>query len=267
MRCSIAVVCVLLGAFPETVAAECSRFVGTNIEARDIDDVFQPFVAVGPKDEFETTAEYEARKAQAMEGLRAPLVIRKAPENSKYITYDADSQMLHIASYAFHNTGLNSDALFGYGAPYEGVLRKGITNFEVVIEEDEEITGTYRASNAYGAETDVAKVFRKTRGIYEGPARSSAYGLFPNADSRPYFAGSIPMDAATARASKDEIQLAFVVEPKAPYFLTAVYDYPSNPTISNPREVKNEVSVLIGDIQCGLVMMPDGRVLGAFETR
>ena len=269
MRYSFAVACTLFGAIPAaaTEVADCGRYIGTTVEARDIDDVFQPFVAIGSKDEFETTAEYEARKSQALESLTAPLIIRKRPEDLKYIAYDADAQRLNIVTYAFQNKGLNSDALFGYGAPYEGVVRKGITNFEVVIEEDEEITDTYRASNAYGAETEVSKVFRRTRGIYEGPARANVVGLFPNADSRPYIAGSISMDAPTARDAKGEIQLAFVVEPRAPYFLSAIYDYPINPTISNPREVKNEVSVLIGDIRCGLVLMSDGEVLGAFETR
>ena len=267
MRFSIALMASGLVAVPVVANAECARFVGTTVDTQDIDEVLQPFVNVGRKDEFETTAAYEARKAQAVESFHSPLIIRKAPEDRKYITYDADTQRLNVASYAFDNAGLNSDALFGYGAPYEGVLRKGITNFEVVIEESEEITDTYRASNAYGAETDVAKVYRRTRGIFEGPARSSAFGLFPSADSRPYIAGSISMAPETAREAKDTITLAFVVVPKAPYFLSAVYDYPNNPTISNPQEVRNEVSVLIGDIQCGLVLASDGEVLGAFETR
>lgn len=66
---------------------------------------------------------------------------------------------------------------------------------------------------------------------------------------------------------KPTLQLAFVVAPKAPYYLSALYDYPSTPTIRNPREVKNEVSALIADIQCGLVLDPTNIVLGGFETR
>ena len=140
-------------------------------------------------------------------------------------------------------------------------------NVEVVIEQDETVTGSYEASNAYGAKTMVQKIFRRTRGIYQSTAMSSADSLFPAAQNIPYYAGSIIMTPEQAMKVKPALQLAFVVVPKAPFFLSATFDIPLPPTITRPTQVKNEVSALIADIQCGLVLDPAGTVLAAFETR
>lgn len=257
-----------IAAVSQPAAAQtCASYVGQPVAPRDIDDIMAPFGAVGAKGEFESTDQYNARKASAVAKLGGVLVIKKTPEDRKHLTYDADAKKLNIGTYAFHNLGLNSSALFGYDAPYRGVMKRGLTNFEVVIEEDESVTGTYDASNSYGAKTKVSKLFRRTRGIFEGEAPFDKSALFPDAEKGPYFAGSIPMTPEDAMRLKPTLQLAYVVAPKAPYFLSAIYDFPSTPTIANPREVKNEVSALIADIQCGLVLDPGNVVLGAFETR
>lgn len=245
----------------------CDKFVGQFVSPRDIDDVMQPFRNVGPKGEFESTKNYESRKAVAVATLRNSEIISKEPEDRKRLVYDADTQQLHIISYAFRNLGFNSDALFGYDAPYRGLVEHGLTNIEVVIKEENEVTGTYSASNAYGAKVQVAKVLRRTRGIYEGKANFSEPSIFPAADQKPYVAGSIFMNPNVARSLKPSIQLAFVMNPKAPYYLKALYKYPSRPTVTNPQEVTNEVSALIGDIKCGLVLDPQNKVLGSFPTR
>lgn len=70
-----------------------------------------------------------------------------------------------------------------------------------------------------------------------------------------------------AKLLKPTLQLAFVVTPKPPCYLSAIYEYPSRPTITTPREITNEVSVLIADFRCGLVLDKDNKVIGAFETR
>lgn len=262
---TVGVLALLLGS--ASAHAECAGFIGSIVEPQDIDELFAPFVEVGQKGEFETTASYQARLRSAIDSLTSPLVIEKVPEGREYLVYDADTATLHVVSYAFDNTGLNSDALFGYGAPYEGAFPHATVNHEVTIEEDEEVTDTYRASNSYGAETEVAQIYRRTRGIFQGPASVRAMSLFPSADERPYYAGSISLSPETARVVVPSLRLAFVVEPAAPYYLSAIYEYPSRPTVANPREVTNEVSALIGDIQCGLVLTEAGEVLGAFETR
>ncbi|MEW6574747.1 MAG: hypothetical protein AB1408_00170 [Pseudomonadota bacterium] len=246
----------------------CEPYVGQVVTTIDIDDAIAPFKAVGPKGEFEPTAQYEARKQQAVNKLGEKLIVKKAPDGRQYLVYDADAQQLNIVTYAFDNIPLNTDALFGYGAPYYGLMGDGYTHIDVVIEEDQVITGSYKASNAYGATTVVNKFFRRTRGIYQSNAKSfQEDSLFPNADNEPYYAGSIPMAPQEAMQLKPTLQFAFVVTPKPPYYLSALYEYPSRPTITTPREITNEVSALIADFQCGLVLDKDNKVLGAFETR
>ncbi|WP_422062252.1 hypothetical protein [Sphingopyxis sp.] len=253
---------------PQLSAAQsCASYVGQTVSPRDIDDIMAPFAAIGPKSEFESTDQYNARKGAAIAKLGTALIVKKAPEDRKHLVYDADAQRLNIVSYAFRNLGFNSDALFGPGAPYRGVMDAGYLNIDAVVEEDEKVTGTYEASNSYGAKTVVSKVFRRTRGIFEAKAEYGNDALFPAAQGDSNIAGSIAMSPQDAMRLKPALQLAFVAAPKAPYFLSALYDYPSTPTIRNPREVKNEVSALIADIQCGLVLDPANIVLGAFETR
>lgn len=252
---------------PVAHAQSCASYVGQVVAPRDIDDVMAPFREIGEKGEFESTNQYNSRKGAAVAKLGGTLIIRKAPEDRKHLLYDADAQQLNIISYAFRNLGFNADALFGPGAPYRGVMESSYLNIDVVIKEDETVTGSYSASNSYGAKTQVSKIFRRTRGIFESKAVYGKDALFPAAQNDSNIAGSIPMSPQDAMRLKPTLQLAFVVSPKAPYYLSALYDYPSTPTIRNPREVKNEVSALIADIQCGLVLDPTNTVLGGFETR
>lgn len=267
MNIKIAIAAMMSASSQLAQASVCEPYVGQVVATVDIDDAMAPFKAIGPKGEFEPTAQYEARKQDAISKLGNILIVRKTPEDRKHIIYDADTQRLNIVTYAFHNTGLNSDALFGYGAPYEGQMGKGYSNIEVVIEEDETVTERYKASNSYGAETVISKLFRRTRGIFQSKVSSPKRGdLFPNAAEKPYYAGSISMTPEDAMRLKPSLQLAFVVVPKPPYFLSALYDYPARPTVARPFEVTNEVSALIADFQCGLVLDPENRVIGAFET-
>lgn len=253
---------------PQTAAAQsCASYVGQVVAPKDIDDVMAPFRAVGEKGEFESTDQYNARKAAAVAKLGAALIVKKVPEDRKYIVYDADSQQLNVLSYAFRNTPLSTEVLFGYGAPYEGVMKAGYLNIEVVFKSEETETGRYSGSNAYGAKADVRQIVRHSRAIFESQTSYGQDNLFPAAQNEQNVAGSIAMSPERAMQLKPLIQLAIVAVPKAPYFLHATEGSTNRATIQNPREVKNEVSALIADIQCGLVLDPANIVLGAFQTR
>ena len=261
-----AAVFVVLQAQP-TNAEPCASYAGQRVSPRDIDDILAPFRAMGSKSEFESTQQFESRKLKAARGIDTQLIVKKAPEDRKHLVYDADAQLLNVIAFAFRNAPLNSPALFRDGKTYDGGMGASAYNIEAVIEQDETVTGTYKASNAFGATMNVQKIFRRTRGIYESTALPPAEDLFPAAQDKPYYAGSIPMTPEQAMKIKPTLQLAFVVVPKAPFFLSTTFDIPLPPTVTRPAEVKNEVSALIADIQCGLVIDPTGTVLGAFETR
>lgn len=253
---------------PQTSAAQtCASYVGQVVAPKDIDDIVAPFRAVGEKSEFESTEQFDARKGIVVAKLGPALIVKKAPEDRKYLVYNADTQQLNVISYAFRNLPFDASVLFGPGAPYRGMMESGYLNIEVVIEQDETVTGTYAASNSYGAKTEVSKVLRRTRGIFESKTEYGRDSLFPAAQNDRNIAGSIPMSPQDAMRLKPALQLGFVAAPKAPYYLSAIENYPSSPTIRNPREVTSEVSALIADIQCGLVLDPGNMVLAAFDTR
>jgi len=266
MKHRLALACGLALASQNASAQICASYVGQPVAPRDIDEVMAPFIAVGTKSEFESTEQYATRKASAVSKLGGRLIIKKAPEDRKYLTYDADTQRLDISSFAFRNLPFDSSALFGPGAPHRGVMESSSLNIEVVIEQDEKITGTYDASNSFGAKTIVSKMVRRTRGVFESKTVYGQDAIFPAAQVS-NIAGSISMTPQDAMRLKPTLQFAYVVAPKAPYFLSARDDVPSRPTLNNPFEITTEVSALIADIQCGLVLDPGNVVLAAFETR
>lgn len=230
--------------------------------------MMKPFLSIAPKGEFETTAEFDARRAPAVATLPGELILLKQPEDREHLIYDADAQRLDIVTYAFHNIGLPDGALFGPGAPYEGAVEYGYASLAVVINYDSTSHGSYLASNAFGAPVRVARIYKRYRGVFERPA-SYSDGLFPSADEEPHIAGSVAMTPEFARKEMNLIKLAFIVRPKAPYFAIrpGKDDIPNTPSIDYPFEVTEEVSALIGDIQCGLVLDSTNQVLGSFETR
>ena len=250
------------------VGADCSRFVGQHVDARNIDAVMAPFEQVGVKGEFETTAELQGRQATAIDQLGSELILVKPSEGREYIAYDADRRVLKISRFALHNTGLNEMALFGPGAPYEALVRSRLSSYGVVLSQDESVVGAYEASNAFGASATVLKVRRTTKGVYDRPADIGAQGLFPSADtSADHIAIELPLDPMTAQRLISNVRFAYLVEPRTPYFLSAAYGFPSTPTLSDPREVIEDVSVIYGDLQCAFVLDDNDTVLAATPTR
>jgi hypothetical protein len=70
------------------------------------------------KDEFETSAQFEERRAAALAKCQQRYLI-EAPVDPEYVRYDADKQVLIVAIYALTNTSASSDelsAVFGYGS-------------------------------------------------------------------------------------------------------------------------------------------------------
>jgi hypothetical protein len=130
----------------------CDAYVGSTVVPQSFASATQRYRAIPAKDEFETTSDYE-KKVSGLVGTPGPLVIGKKPEGPEYLIYDADSQALNVQSFAFHNTTLHMyDALKD-----SGVKTDYSENLYTVISQVDRVTGTYRASNAFGASTTVSK--------------------------------------------------------------------------------------------------------------
>jgi hypothetical protein len=198
-------------------------------------------------------------------------MILKSPEDrDRHIRYDADAGRLAIQSYAFDNTSFDAWTAF-YGTPYAASLNAStIGNIDAVISQRDTPNGTYEGQNAYGARWTITRINRTTQAIFDrtlGPREGVFGGLFPSADSTPYVAGYIDMPPEVAQRVKPALKLAFVVMPREPFIIRNTFPGRGRITIQNPRDVTETATVLIGDIQCGLVLDTSNHVLGAYATR
>lgn len=253
-------------------AQDCPSYLGTSPSLTSITDALAQFENVTPKDEFETTAQYEARIAAATGGS-GPLVIPKAIDEGQ-LTYDADRQVFQIGRFFFDNVNMPIRELWSYGGPFyeAGNFQSRSDNIDTVIEQDDVPTGTYTGSNAFGASTEVIQLDRVYWGIYDRPVTGrggssfAASYLVPTEGDAEHI-GELPMAPAEARQFRETAKVAFVVVPQAPWLINYREDYPSEATVRNPLEVTTVMHVLFADIQCALILDASNTVVSAFETR
>ena len=140
-------------------------------------------------------------------------------------------------------------------------------NVDVVISDRDTLIGSYEAANVFGVRTQIRKYRRTTAAIFDHAGQAGQNDLFPTAtESTQFFVGALALSATEARALKPTLSLAFVVRPKAPYLLTGSRIAVS-PSLDVPKQIVDDYSVLIADIQCGLVLDGTGKVLAAYVTR
>jgi hypothetical protein len=82
----------------------CERYVGQTVAPKPFDAAVARFANLTPKGEFETTAEYDARKTSVLGDAIDTIVISKDPEDREFFEYNADTRKLTILSYVFDNT-------------------------------------------------------------------------------------------------------------------------------------------------------------------
>ncbi len=245
----------------------CQGYVGQTVSPLSFAAAIAPISKLAPKGEFETTAQFQSRRTQALSSLPQTLVISKAPEDAKFFVYDADNQKLQIIRFAFSNQPFRLSRAFNAAGLYENIDVSTTDNIVAVISQVDVPTGTYAATNGYGATTDVLKVRRKSEVIFERRAEDWRHsGLFESADNPPYVTGELIMPPAEARRLKPSLKLAFVVSPKEPYVVTGTHN-PYNTTLQDPREISEEFTILVADFRCGLVIDAASKVLGGFPTR
>ncbi len=255
------------------MAQSCDSYIGQSISPLTVSQASARVPNFQPKSEFETTADFEARKKVATSAAESPLFISREPEDRKYFEYNADAQTLGIKKYVF------ADRLFEpWDAFYEvpsakplNVDPSALRNLSPLISSKKIITGSYEAQNSFGAKFNVTKVTEELEAIFErseftpgGPIID--IDVFPAADKAPYIIGYLNLSPAEAQRLKPLLKLAYVVEPKEPYIIKNTYS-PGKTTLANPIETTAKATVLIADIKCGLVTDDKNVVLGAYPTR
>jgi hypothetical protein len=229
------------------------------------------------KDEFETAAQFGERQAAARAKCQERYLIA-APVDSEHVRYDADKQVLVVATYALTNTLATSDelgAVFGYGSELSkaGVeIKYGLIGHNVMwaFPRDQRDVGTYDGANALGVRATITRQEHTARGVFErqgaGDEDVWSDGTQPYVKGSPPVAFEIKADPARAKALKQGgLRDAVLVVPHSPYSATGVNHF--NPTLRAPFDRTTTVRYLIGDIQCAALYDSEGKLLAMRATR
>lgn len=264
-KISVAVGLAVLSMASAAQSQDCQSLVGTTVQPRTFDAVAAIVKEVpNRKDEFETTAAYQARVEAALAKLPGDVIV-SAPFDQQYAVYDADIAQFLIKSYAIRNINTDYSGVFGYGTPFDGVVKFSYSssNLDVVLSQTETSTGSYVGTNSYGASAKIAKISRVTKAIFEGESPRYGEGLFAKLSDAVLF--RLPMSPEQARALKGTFRGAFVIGPKAPFY-TVGKGRPGDVTVANPYDVSEAIQVIVADIKCALVTDGAGKVLAAAST-
>lgn len=193
------------------------------------------------KDEFETTAAYEARVSGAVERLRNTMaaqtggdpVVVDIPLASSAAKYDADRGVLEIAGGVVRTTTLNR------GGRYQTVI--------VTDKLDHDIS-TYTGQNAYGAKTEVIKIRDRQAGIVvDETSQSSQSGYWPHQN----FKASLPLSPDRAKAAKGNLRALVMGDLREP-FIVRGNDY-LTPTFQAPIDRTTETIAAVLQPRCSVI--------------
>ena len=189
----------------------CNSFDGQTVHPVKANVLWKKLATIpNVKGEYETTAAYEARVANALGELAGPVTL-EIPLDAKYMVYDADASRLDIQSYAFFNASTKYSGVFGYGTPFDGKVKHGSSNnIQYVFASDEVQIGNYIGVTAMGAKIRVSKVRRNTKAIFECEAQWDEH-LLSNARQVMTFDNISP---ATAKQMKATFKAAIVFTPQ-----------------------------------------------------
>ncbi|MBP2309682.1 hypothetical protein GBZ48_18205 [Azospirillum melinis] len=263
-------------------AAGCNDYKDKMLVSQPFTEAATLLPKIEPKSEFETTAAYNARVAEAAKKAPRTLLIEREP-NIQYLKYDADKGVLVVSTYAFSNEAFAWwSALSGYKDPAGKEVSYGGA-IAAVVTQKQRVVGEYEATSKMGAKVSVANIDSETTAIFDRVRACKSYGcdsLFPkNKEPNPYkmgdsmksvehegIIGRIPMTPDTAKAFKANAKLVFVVHPRPPYLISGTHR-PFKTTVDNPRDITDRYEVMTGDIECGLVADRSGKVYGAYSTK
>lgn len=251
-----------------SVAMQCPAKVSEEVVLTTPEDAYGKLLQANPaKDEFETSAEYEARRrAGAVKaGLGDALAIESV-YYSKNVRYDADSGFMFVGEYAWDNMGVGWDRAENLGKEvgrFANVLGIGLKSEETAV-------GTYEASNAMGATVTVVQIERTNYAIFDRVL--TRHSSLSDKAAREWETEEqkqignlmvsgirIKMERGYARYIKSKIRIGVMIIPKEPFTDTGTRYW--EPTIDRPREVFQTTKFIVADILCVLLMNDAEKVL------
>jgi len=217
------------------------------------------------KGEFETTADFEARRAAVNDP--PPLVVQVEIAEDAF-SYDADQQEFRV----FIPT-LEASSLFRHDyrlAALKDILGDYQDGNPVQMKIREEAIGEkeYEATNAYGATTLVTEKRSEEYVVFDNKGRRRLAGgdnLFEERKKYDTAYLHIPVPLDRAPEVKSQIAMVALIDPRAP--MTAEADYRIEPTRARPRDYRTHYKIIFADIQCVGVLDGEGALLAHWQTR
>lgn len=240
--------------------------LGKNFRGQDTRALAKSLAAAStPKDEFESTQQYEGRIASAVAAQPAAVasgqlcVVAVEPLSSwDGPEYDADAQVMWVPIEEL----LRTSSIVPSQNPREVYVA------EVVAESWGREHDTHMASNAYGATVEVSASRWKEAAVAFDPSVVTAQlkaspELEPYAKPRHYTKSGalrLSMDGATAREIKDNILIAYSYKLRAPYvlsgarFIAATLDSPTQLFIEKTEVMATLTGLAVIDKRTGAVL-------------
>ncbi len=218
------------------------------------------------KGEFETTAQFEARKAKAMAAadFHQPVLLEGKYDPGQ-VEYDADNQVFVMKTYAWDNMGVGWEDVFGFRNSYGiGPLSSITPLLGVGLAQDEKIVRSYRASNSFGTEVTVHVTERTIYGVFDSPlpkSQSRNSGWLHELMTGEYDSPAVMVPVPLQRAAemKNKMRVGVLVRPKEPFTATGARHW--SPKINRPREINETTNLIVADILCAVITDQDGLVL------
>lgn len=252
--------------------AQCSYKVGDTVSMQNGEALvaqLQAYREGTVKSEFETTAEYEARRSNMSAELkpRSRAVVR-GPFNLDYVYYNADESAFWIAGFAFDNW--NPD--WAEALPTTILQMNG--RFKPFLVRGVGVQYRKLPPNGTGAATSISTaLFRDYKGFSQDSVdlewQFDGREVFPNAKPSkelttwgdgymPYsfFRVYVPRD--TARIIKKDLRVAYEVTPREPFL------YRSTEKIGNESD-PDRVDLVAVYMHCGLITDANNRVWGVLQ--
>ncbi|MFS0720780.1 hypothetical protein [Brevundimonas phoenicis] len=244
----------------------CDAMLNTTIEPITFDAASEllrsaPLV----KDEFETTAAFEARVAAARQTMPTSLAI-SVDLNKEYAVYNADARKFVIDSRIFGSDyGIDWFSAF-YSSPVKPAgYTMGSNVVGLAISSVDTPNGTYMGQNAYGASWEIVKINRDVDAIFDSISSRYDQKLFGRGLATD-FKWDAPAPPEFARQFKEQMKGALIVAPNAPFYIESTESSGGRITIQNPRDVTQIAHVIIADVKCAVLTSESNVVVFAVTT-
>jgi len=249
----------------------CDVEPGTVISLTEIDPILETMSGL-KKDEFETTADFEARVKDTVKKAVEGSVFLQTHHDEGSAIYDADQSAWFITEYFPTNSSWN----FSRDAVEEAGLSEAGPQGSVMLIVKDEVVDTYEAQNAMGASAVISKVEATRVGVLEiaegSPIATDWWKIdfFDMPESITYTipdttietqssAITIPMQPNEARVAKGSFKFAVYAELVEPFILRNQQHIDA--TMDTKREATINSTFLVADVKCGFVTDQSNKVI------